>query len=145
MTPAPDPFLRATDVHKSYTLGRRTLEAMERLRENRVKQLSSRIVEAALGVGKESKSQDRRDVTRPRERVFDPCHAVVIENLRRYKSDEKQTRRENRQPRINRWLRGTRGLELATCCERFDDGLGDWQTRQEAKEGKRIREPVAIP
>jgi ABC-type lipoprotein export system ATPase subunit len=28
MTPAPDPFLRATGVHKSYTLGRRTLEVL---------------------------------------------------------------------------------------------------------------------
>ncbi len=76
--------------------GRRHLKAMERLREDRVKQLASRIVEAALGIGKEERigTRDRR---RPTERVFEPCHAVVIENLKGYRPDELRTRRENRQ------------------------------------------------
>jgi len=73
------------------------LDAMERLREQRVKQIASRIVEAALGVGRHkpatSKSRDRK---RPQSQVDEPCHAVVIENLRNYRPDELQTRRENK-------------------------------------------------
>lgn len=72
--------------------GKRMLETMERLRDQRVKQLASRIAEAALGIGKEG-----GDGKRPTARVFAPCHAVVIENLTNYRPDELQTRRENRQ------------------------------------------------
>lgn len=78
---------------------RRLLEMRDRLREQRVKQLASRIVEAALGVG----SEDRQHWTggrRPQRRIgeprFDPCHAVVIESLKHYRPDELRTRRENR-------------------------------------------------
>ena len=77
------------------------LDAMKRMREQRVKQLASRIVEAALGVGIERCRSAGRDLPRPRERIdnprFAPCHAVVIENLKHYRPDELQTRWENRQ------------------------------------------------
>ncbi len=82
--------------------GKRTLDALERMRQNRVKQLASRIVEAALGIGSEDRETHwEKGTKRPRQRIdeprFAPCHAVVIENLTRYRPDELQTRRENRQ------------------------------------------------
>ena len=73
----------------SEEFGRKTLTALERLRENRVKQTASRIVAAALGLGK--------DLKRGHGERFAPCHAVVIENLTNYRPDEVRSRRENRQ------------------------------------------------
>ncbi|RPI64030.1 MAG: hypothetical protein EHM48_01495, partial [Planctomycetaceae bacterium] len=77
------------------------LDAMERIRLQRVKQLASRIVEGALGIGIEQNNGGKKDLSRPRERIdtprFAPCHAVVIENLTNYRPEETQTRRENRQ------------------------------------------------
>lgn len=83
----------------------RLLDQRDAMRENRVKQLASRIAEAALGIGIEKpRGETGRQLKRPRERLdrtlgqrFAPCHAVVIENLTRYRPDELQTRRENRQ------------------------------------------------
>jgi IS605 OrfB family transposase len=75
---------------------------MEKMRENRVKQLASRIAEAALGIGDET-SVNGKDGRRKRpteisnDPRFAPCHAVVIEDLTHYRPDETQTRRENRQ------------------------------------------------
>ncbi len=74
------------------------------MRENRVKQLASRIIEAALGLGHENHDKNRSRRGRRSERVlsdslgerFLPCHAIVIENLSNYRPDEKQSRRENR-------------------------------------------------
>ncbi|HEX5234323.1 MAG TPA: type V CRISPR-associated protein Cas12b [Silvibacterium sp.] len=72
--------------------GQRSLDALERMREQRVKQLASRIVEAALGVGRKQEDEKRRPHI-PR----DPsCHAIVIESLRHYRPDDLRTRRENR-------------------------------------------------
>jgi IS605 OrfB family transposase len=79
--------------------GRRMLAKMERLRENRVKQIASRIVEAALGVGSEDplhRKGRKRPITAIADPRFAPCHAVVIENLENYRPDDKRTRRENR-------------------------------------------------
>lgn len=72
------------------------LDAMDRMREQRVKQIASRIVEAALGVGRIKREHLAAGAKRPSTRVDDPCHAVVIENLRNYRTDELQTRRENK-------------------------------------------------
>lgn len=76
--------------------GRRILNQLERLREQRIKQLASRVIEAALGGGriKQSQQHDRR---RPQARIDNPCHAVVVENLEHYRPDESRLRRENRQ------------------------------------------------
>ena len=79
--------------------GRRMLAKMERLRENRVKQIASRIVEAALGVGSEDplhRKGRKRPIAAIADPRFAPCHAVVIENLENYRPDDKRTRRENR-------------------------------------------------
>lgn len=77
--------------------GQSTLDALERLREQRVKQLASRIVEAALGVGRIQRPSRGKDRKRPDVRVDEPCHAIVIEDLTHYRPDETRTRRENRQ------------------------------------------------
>lgn len=89
------------DAKEERRFGTRALRTMERMREQRVKQLASRIAEAALGVGSEDRRHWDRRRKRPRQRIngprFAPCHAVVIENLRHYRPEETRTRRENRQ------------------------------------------------
>ncbi|MCL4222775.1 MAG: type V CRISPR-associated protein Cas12b [Phycisphaerales bacterium] len=75
----------------------RLLDVRDRLRDQRVKQLASRIVEAALGIGRMPSEQIAAGAARPTARVDAPCHAVVIESLTNYRPDELQTRRENRQ------------------------------------------------
>ena len=98
----------------SERFGQRTLDALDRMREQRVKQLASRIVEAALGVGR-MKSLPGRDRKRPQSRVDDPCHAVVIESLRNYRPDELQTRRENRA--LMNWSSGKVRKYLEEACQ----------------------------
>ena len=99
--------------------GRRIREKMEKLRENRVKQLASRIVEAALGLGSEAAqhrpNSRRRAVATPSDPRFAPCHAVVIESLKHYRPDEKRTRRENRS--LMRWSSGAIAKYLEESCE----------------------------
>ena len=93
--------------------------AMERMREQRVKQIASRIAEAALGIGIERRSVNGRDLARPRERIDNPrfahCHAVVIENLTNYRPDELQTRRENRQ--LMNWSSSKVKKYLSEACQ----------------------------
>jgi hypothetical protein len=60
--------------------GQSMLDDIEQLRENRVKQLVSRILLAALG-GPEGKRK--------------PCHLISVEYLKHYKPDEERSRREN--------------------------------------------------
>jgi IS605 OrfB family transposase len=100
--------------------GQRMLDALERMRENRVKQLASRIVEAALGVGiEQSRTEKGKQRQRPRKQIpdarFAPCHAVVIENLTHYRPDELQTRRENRQ--LMTWASGQVKKHLTDQCQ----------------------------
>jgi IS605 OrfB family transposase len=94
--------------------GRSILEAVERLREQRVKQLASRIAEAALGVGRVRQAGDR-DRKRPMSPVDAPCHAIVIESLRNYRPDELQTRRENRA--LMNWSAGKVRKYLEEACQ----------------------------
>jgi hypothetical protein len=95
------------------------LQKMERMREQRVKQLASRIVEAALGVGIEQPRKHGRQPKRPTERIADPrfapCHAVVIENLTNYTPDELRTRLENR--RLMDWSAGQVRKYLTEACQ----------------------------
>jgi IS605 OrfB family transposase len=99
--------------------GRSILETIEKMRENRVKQLASRIAEAALGVGIEKKKSGRKDIERPRQPIVDkrfaPCHAIVIENLKTYRPDELMTRRENRQ--LMSWSSAKVQKYLSDACE----------------------------
>jgi hypothetical protein len=95
------------------------LQKMERMREQRVKQLASRIVEAALGVGIEQSRKRGKQPKRPTERIanprFAPCHAVVIENLTKYTPDELRTRPENR--RLMDWSAGQVRKYLTEACQ----------------------------
>ncbi len=75
--------------------GRKILDRLEQLREQRIKQLASRVVEGALGAGR-MPSNKGRDFPRPRTMVDKPCHVVVAENLERYRPEETRMRRENR-------------------------------------------------
>ena len=99
--------------------GQRMLDAMESMRENRVKQLASRIAEAALGIGREEKGTGGRQRKRPRQRISAPqfasCHAVVIENLTRYRPEETRTRRENQQ--LMNWSSSKVKKYLGEACE----------------------------
>ena len=99
--------------------GQRILDAMEGMRENRVKQLASRIAEAALGIGSEERAKDGRQSKRPQQRIsapqFAPCHAVVIENLTRYRPEETRTRRENQQ--LMTWSSSKVKKYLSEACE----------------------------
>lgn len=98
--PEPDDLRKNIPAKHDARLARfhqRLLDMRDRLREQRVKQLASRIVEAALGVGRIQREQIKAKAARPAGRVDGPCHAVVIESLTNYRPDELQTRRENRQ------------------------------------------------
>lgn len=86
--------------------GQSTLDTLERMKDQRIKQLASRIVEAALGIGIEKDpvwddaKKKWREHKRPKQRETDPrfapCHAVIIEDLSHYRPEETRTRRENR-------------------------------------------------
>ncbi|MGI8980463.1 MAG: type V CRISPR-associated protein Cas12b [Pirellulaceae bacterium] len=90
-----------TEAEKGFKFGDRILVTRERLRENRVKQLASRIVEGALGIGSENRLHWEGGTKRPKERIkderFAPCHAVIVEDLENYRPEDKRPRRENRQ------------------------------------------------
>lgn len=87
-----------TEIKEQF--GRKALDSLENLREQRVKQLASRIAEAALGIGSESPKHwegGKRPCRRIEDPRFAPCHAIVIEDLTHYRPDETRTRRENSQ------------------------------------------------
>jgi len=98
-------------------LGQRLMDALDNLREQRAKQIASRIIEAALGIGSEGKGWERNK--RPRERIqdprFAPCHAVVIENLNHYRPKDIRLRRENR--RLAAWSVARVKQFLSEACE----------------------------
>lgn len=124
--------------------GKRTLTALERMRENRVKQLASRIVEAALGIGVEqSRTNHGKQPPRPRERRTDPrfapCHAVVIENLTNYRPDELQTRRENRQ--LMSWASGQVKKHLTDQCKLHGLHLREVQPGYTSRQDFRTGDP----
>ncbi len=92
---------------------------LEYLREQRIKQLASRITEAALGLGSENLKHWEKGRKRPREiineRRFASCHAIVIENLTHYRPEQTRTRRENRQ--LMSWAAANVKKYLSEQCE----------------------------
>lgn len=103
MRPVPEDLRRNVPEYGSDQLanfGQRMLNRLEERREQRIKQLASRIVEAALGVGSDA-GKHRQGHARPQQPIgdarFQPCHVVVAENLERYRPEESRFRRENRQ------------------------------------------------
>lgn len=125
--------LMEDDSAKGYKFGDRVLQTMERMREQRVKQIASRIAASALGLGGHWKDVERRDHKgkpipgkdgKPRmKRVwveepspkYPACHAVVIEDLRNYRPDELQTRRENKALMV--WSAGKVRKYLEEACQ----------------------------
>lgn len=147
------------DARHGRKFGDRTLQAMEKMREQRVKQLASRIAEAALGVGIE---RDRvwdevkkkwRYPKRPREILYregveesernDPrfktCHSVVIENLTNYRPDELQTRRENRQ--LMAWSSSKVKKYLSESCQLHGLHLREVQAGYTSRQDSRTGAP----
>ncbi len=106
LTPQGPQMRDGKPVTASENFFRRAQENVERMRDNRVKQLASRIVEAALGLGNESPRRAangsnfghdrRRAAVLPDDPRFAPCHVIVTENLRSYRANQSRTRRENR-------------------------------------------------
>lgn len=86
-----------------------------RLREQRVKQLASRILEAALGLGSEPTRGAKRDRRLPENERFARCPVVVIEDLTGYGTDQVQTRRENRQ--LAQWSKAQIDKHLHDGCQ----------------------------
>ncbi|MGA2034425.1 MAG: type V CRISPR-associated protein Cas12b [Thermoguttaceae bacterium] len=121
--------------------GAGTLEAIRRLKDNRVKQLASRLVEAALGVGVERRSGDGRDLPRPTEQGegarFAACHAVVIEDLSHYRPEETRSRRENRATMD--WKSAETQKRLKDHCQLYGLSLRDvnpqYTSRQDSRTG----------
>jgi len=120
--------------------GQSALDTLEHLREQRVKQLASRIAEAALGIGSENgKGWDGRK--RPRQRIDDPrfasCHAVVIEDLTHYRPEETRTRRENRQ--LMTWSSSKVKKYLAEACQlhglHLREVSASYTSRQDSRTG----------
>ncbi|MDA8383095.1 MAG: type V CRISPR-associated protein Cas12b [Betaproteobacteria bacterium] len=135
------------------------LDAMERMREQRVKQSASRIVEAALGVGIERNrawddlKKKWRYPGRPRGLLcpagtkgivqgdprFKTCHAVVIENLTNYRPDEVQTRRENRQ--LMAWSSSKVKKYLSDACQLHGLHLREVQAGYTSRQDSRTGAP----
>jgi IS605 OrfB family transposase len=82
----------------------KALKVIEKLRENRVRQIASFITSSALGIS----------MTNSLVR-YEPCQAVVIEDLTNYRPEVTQTRRENRQ--LMQWSSGKIKKLLAEACQ----------------------------
>jgi IS605 OrfB family transposase len=158
MRPQPHELRGAPEEGESNAgIAQSILDAMECLREQRVKQIASRIVEAALGVGIE---RDRvRDEPEKKWRYpkrpcgllyhvdgqgtehgdsrFETCHAVVIENLRNYRPDELQARRENRA--LMAWSAGKVRKYLEEACQlhglHLREVMPNYTSRQDSRTG----------
>lgn len=117
--------------------GKSILDALENMRETRVKQLASRIVEAALGVGRIKIPKKGKDPERPTMQVDAPCHAVVIEDLTNYRPEETRTRRENRQ--LMTWSAGKVKKYLFEACQlhglHLQEVRAGYTSRQDSRTG----------
>ncbi len=121
------------------SFGQSTLDALDRLREQRVKQLASRIVEAALGVGRVKTPKKGNTPKRPREAVDGACHAIVIESLTHYRPDDLRTRRENRQ--LMTWSSSKVKKYLAEACQLNGLHLREVPARYTSRQDSRTGAP----
>ena len=122
--------------------GQGVLDALERMRQDRVKQLTSRIVAAALGLGPTPRPagesvSDRRVRLQKLAPRHAPCHAVVIEDLDRYRADQTRLRRENRQ--LMEWSAARIRDLLRAACELYGLHLrqvpAGYTSRQDSRTG----------
>jgi IS605 OrfB family transposase len=105
--------------------------------EQRVKQLASRITEAAVGIGRIKSRHIAEGAARPTSRVDAPCHAVVIESLTNYRPDELQTRRENRQ--LMEWSSAKVQKYLAESCQLHGLHLREVQPNYTSRQRRQLR------
>jgi hypothetical protein len=110
-----DPRKNIPDDEEDKKFAPRLKETYEQLREQRVKQLASRIAEAALGLGREPSPAQKRDRVRPDDPRYARCDVVVLEALDSYQTSEIRTRRENRQ--LMTWAKGQLKKYLIDACE----------------------------
>jgi len=117
--------------------GQSALDALEHLREQRVKQLASRIAEAALGIGRMRRPMGGKDPKRPDVRIDEPCQAIVIEDLTHYRPEETRTRRENRQ--LMTWSSSKVKKYLAEACQlhglHLREVSASYTSRQDSRTG----------
>ncbi len=117
--------------------GQKTLASLEHLREQRVKQLASRIAEAALGIGRMRRPLGGKDPKRPDVSVDEPCHAIIIEDLTHYRPEETRTRRENRQ--LMTWASSKVKKYLAEACQlhglHLREVSASYTSRQDSRTG----------
>lgn len=117
--------------------GQKALDALEHLREQRVKQLASRIAEAALGIGRMKRPKEGKDPKRPNVQMDKPCQAIVIEDLTHYRPDETRTRRENRQ--LMTWSSSKVKKYLAEACQlhglHLREVSASYTSRQDSRSG----------
>jgi IS605 OrfB family transposase len=140
---------RCTEIDRFF--GQATLDAIQRLKDQRIKQLASRIVEAALGVGSEKMSANGRDLPRQpsggSDRRFAPCHSIVIEDLSHYRPEETRTRRENRNTMD--WKSAETRKRLADHCQLYGLYLRDvnpqYTSRQDSRTGAPGLRCVDVP
>ena len=126
-----------------FAFGQSTLKAIERLKDNRIKQLASRIVEAALGIGVERHGS--HDLPRPRQQIgnprFAPCHAVVIEDLSHYRPEDTRSRRENRATMD--WKSAETKKRLEDHCQIYGLHLRDVNPQYTSRQDSRTGAPGA--
>ena len=117
--------------------GRRILDQFEKLRTQRIKQLASRVVEAALGVGAEPGRDQKRMRKRSSDPRFRPCHAVIVENLKNYRPEESRLRRENK--RLADWSAANVRKYIEEGCQLhglyFDHVPADYTSKQDSRTG----------
>lgn len=137
--------------------GKSTLDTLERMKNQRIKQLASRIVEAALGIGidqdpvwdelKKKWREHKRPHQRSSDPRFAPCHAVIIEDLSHYRPEETRTRRENRATMD--WKSAETRKRLEDHCQLYGLHLRDvnpqYTSRQDSRTGAPGVRCVDIP
>jgi IS605 OrfB family transposase len=143
MRPAPENLRKNVPAAGDESLanfGRRILNQLGRKREQRIKQLASRIIEAALGVGSENRKHwagRKRPTDRIDNQRFAPCHAVVVENLENYRPEETRLRRENRQ--LMKWAARNVRKHIVEGCQlyglHFVEVSPSYTSRQDSRTG----------
>lgn len=140
MRPEPDDLRRNVPALGSRDLGqfgRRILDQFEKLRTQRIKQLASRVVEAAMGVGAEPAANQKRMQTTSSDLCFRPCHAVIVENLKNYRPEESRLRKVNK--RLADWCAANVRKYIEEGCQLhgvlFDDVPANYTSKQHSRTG----------
>lgn len=132
-------------------LAQSILNAMEEMREQRVKQIASHIAAGAFGlaghwkvVETKRKNADGTPQTKSiwvEEQIprFKSCHAIVIEDLTNYRPEETQSRRENRQ--LMSWSSSKVKKYLSEACQLHGLHLREVQAGYTSRQDSRTGAP----